>query len=106
MVERLVKDSGGFWSQFGPPIGAMILAVGLACWLKNKAVLNVWAWRAVHACVTLIQTLAFVFSAYLAGTGAYVPAALILSVCLILIPANIALRQYSYRSPALWNTHQ
>ncbi len=106
MFERLVRDSGGFSSQFGPPIGAMILAVGLVCWLKNKAFLNVWVWRAVHVCVILVQVLAVVFAAYLAGIGVYAPAALILSISVLLIPAYIALSRYSYRSSELWNTNQ
>ena len=102
MFERLVKGSGGFSSQFGPPIGAMILAIGLICWLKNKSLLNVWVWRGVHICVILVQSLAVAFAAFLAGTGVYAPAALMFSFSVLLIPAYIALGQYSYRSSELW----
>ena len=105
MFERIVKGSGGFSSQFGPPIGAMILAIGLIFWLKNKSFLSVWVWRGVHACVILVQSLAVVFAAYLVGTGVYAPAAVMLSLSVLLIPAYIALREYSYRSSVLWNTN-
>lgn len=102
MLERLIKGSGGFSSQFGPPIGAMILAIGLIFWLKNKSLLNVWVWRGVHICVVLVQSLAVVFAAYLARTGVYTPAASVLFLSVLLVPAHVALRQYSYRSPELW----
>ena len=103
MLERLIRGSGGFSSQFGPPIGAMILAIGLIFWLKNKSLLNVWVWRGVHTCVVFVQSLAVVFAAYLAGTGVHTPAALLLFFSVLLVPAHVALRQYSYRSPELWN---
>ena len=106
MFERLVKDSGGLSSQFGPPIGVMILGLGMICWLKNTSFLNVWVWRGVHVCVILVQLLAVVFAAYLAGTGAYAPAALVLSFSVFLMPATNALYQYSYRSSNLWIADQ
>ena len=105
MFERLAKDTGGFSSQFGPPIGAMILGLGLICWLKNTSFLNVWVWRGVHICLIVVQSLAVVFAAYLARTGVYAPAAQILSFSVLLIPASIALHQYSYRSSELWNVN-
>ena len=103
MIERLAKDSGGFWSQFGPPIGATALAIGIFCWLGNQRLVNVWLWRGVHACVVLAQVLAVVFAAYLAGIGVIAAAALMALLAILLIPAYIAMYRYAYRSPGLWN---
>ena len=103
MFERIVRASRGFWSQFGPPLGAMILAIGLICWLYDRPLLNVWVWRGVLTCLVLGQLLAIVFAAYLVGMGIYVPAALMISISVVLIPAYIALHQYSYRSSEIWN---
>ena len=42
MIERIANESGGFWSQFGAPIGATLVGVGIFCWLRRTAVLHVW----------------------------------------------------------------
>jgi len=101
MFERIIKDSGGSWSQFGPPIAAMVLAIGMLGWLHNRTLLNVWAWRGAHAFLVLGQLLAALFVTYLAVFGVYAPATLILAFAAILIPASIALFRYSYRSATL-----
>lgn len=106
MFERIIKDSGGFWSQFGPPIAAMVLAIGMLGWLHNRTLLNVWAWRGVHAFLVLGQLFAALLATYLAVFGVYAPATLILAFAAILIPASIALFRYSYRSAALWKLRE
>lgn len=104
MIERLVKSSGGFWSQFGPAIGATILAIGLIYWLQSKRILNQWAWRGVLICLVLIQLSAIAFAVYLLATSVIGPAAMLTLAALSLVPANIALFQYACRSPDLWRT--
>ena len=102
MIERLLRDSGGFWSQFGPPIAATIVCVGIIAWLRNKGIFNVWAWRAIHLGLALAQIAGLAFASYLATNALYVPAGLILASCFILGPAFYALFLYSYRSPGIW----
>ena len=103
MLERLIKDSGGFWSQFGPAIGTTILAIGVIFWINNKAFLNAWVWRVVHASLAFGQLLGVLFAVYLAGIGVYAAAGLALSFSVLLIPAYFALYRYSYRSAELWH---
>lgn len=102
MIERLVKSSGGFWSQFGPPLGATILAIGLIYWLQSKPILHQWAWRSVLICLVLIQLSAIVFAVYLLGISVIGPAGLLILAAFTLVPANVALYQYAYNSPDLW----
>ena len=102
MIERLVKSSGGFWSQFGPPIAATVLAIGLVCWVYDKRILSQYAWRGVLALLALAQLTAFVFAIYLLCTGVYLPAGLMLLVSIALVPAGVALYRYSWKSPHLW----
>jgi hypothetical protein len=103
MLERLIKDSGGVWSQFGPAIGTTILAIGVIFWINNKAFLNAWVWRVVHASLAFGQLLGVLFAVYLAGIGVYTAAGLVLSFSVLLIPAYFALYRYSYRSAELWH---
>ena len=102
MIERLARESGGFWSQFGPPIGATLVCIGIFCWLTSTALLNVCLWRAVHACLGIAQVIGLVFSVYLAALSVYVSAGVVFLATLIFLPAFYALFQYSYRSQSLW----
>lgn len=102
MIERIAKDSGGFWSQFGPSIGATLVCVGIVFWLNNTAVLNVWFWRTFHAIIGLIIIASLAFSIYLAIISAYAPAGIVLMITTVLTPGFFGLFYYSYRSPNLW----
>lgn len=103
MIERVAKDSGGFWSQCGPPIGATIVCIAIFAWLKNKAVAHVWLWRALQFCIGLAQSAAIVFAAYLAANSNYTPAIQLLAISLMLVPALYVLQICSYRSPDIWS---
>lgn len=102
MIERLVKSSGGFWSQFGPPIATTVLVIGLVCWIYDKRILSQYVWRGVLALLALAQLTAFVFAIYLLGAGVYLPAGLMLLISIALVPAGAALYRYSWNSPHLW----
>ena len=103
MFERLVIDSGGFWSQFGPPIGATIISVGIFCWLRNTATINIWFWKIVHAVIGLVLVVSLAFSFYLAATSGYAVAGRVFIIALILAPAFYGLFQFSYRSSKVWS---
>ena len=103
MLERLVIESGGFWSQFGPLIAAVVLAAGIIGWLDGRRLLNVWLWRILHLCLVFAQLLAVLYATYIGVFGIYLPAALVFALATFLLPASIALFRYAYRSRELWS---
>ena len=102
MIERITKDSGGFWSQFGPLICATLVGIGIVSWRRKTAAINLWFWRAVHAIIGFAFVVSLAFSLYLTATSAYAVAGRLFIITLILAPAFYGLFQYSYRSPAVW----
>ena len=107
MIERIAKESGGFWSQFGAPIGAILVGVGIFCWLRRTAALHVWFWRTAHAIIGLTLVVSLAISLYLAFGSAFISAGKVFMVTFILVPGFYALFQYSYRSSDVWSkSHQ
>jgi len=103
----LEKDSGGFWSQYGPPLGATIVCIGIVAWLRNRALLSVWVWRFVLLCVGLLQLTGIGFAVYLVADALYAPATKLLTISALLAPAWFALYRYSYCSSNVWKaTHR
>ena len=104
LLERLAKESGGFWSQFGPLFGTVVVAAGILGWLHKRRILNVWFWRFVHLCLVVALLLAVIYAAYIGVFGLYLPAALVFFLALLPVPASIALFRYAYRSRDLWDS--
>jgi len=102
MMERLAKESGGFWSQFGPPLGVTIISIGIVRWQRRRPLVSVWFWRVLAFFIGVVLLLGIVFSTYLIAIAVYLPGALLFATCMALSPALYALIHYSYRSPSLW----
>jgi len=102
MMERLAKESGGFWSQFGPPLGVTIISIGIVRWQRRRPLVSVWFWRVLAFFIGVVLLLGIVFSTYLIAIAVYLPGALLFATCMALYPALHALIHYSYRSPSLW----
>lgn len=106
LVERILLESGGFASRYLPVIFVLVLSVGIYGSIKNKPILSRWFWLIVFAISLLASALAIAFSAYLAlfaGGGAMLGASLLLLATVLLIPAQLKLRNYISKSNACWS---
>jgi|GEM_PF-6056041 len=103
-IEKIVRDSGGFWSRYGPALGAFVAALGVAGWLIGKPI----GWRVLWAAIFGLSVLAAVGMLALEEllvTGWDAPLrihGLVLAGVLLLVPTQWALWRYSFRSPQVW----
>lgn len=107
LVERILIESGGFASRYLPVIAVLILSVGIYGSIKNKPILSRWFWLIVFAISILASALAIAFSAYLAlfvGAGAMLGVTLLLLTTVLLIPAQLKLRDYISKTNKYWST--
>ena len=103
LIQKVTTDTGGFASRYIPLLVAVLLVIGVLSYIYQKPLGRAWFWRAVFWVSTIASTCAVTFSFYLAFfVNALIPAAVLVSVVLLIIPAQRQIWQYSYRSISLW----
>jgi len=103
-TEKIMRDSGGFQSRYGPAIGAIVVAVGVIGYLIHKPIISKWIWRIVLV-LTVLAMFGLIALEIITATAAHAPLrihALIIAGVVLLIPAQAALYRYAIRSPELW----
>ena len=69
LVERLLKDSGGFASQYLPLILSVIFSLGVDDSINQKPLLKLWFWKSFYW-LSLIMSMSLVtLAAYLLVVG-------------------------------------
>jgi hypothetical protein len=99
LVERLLKDSGGFSSQYLPLILSVIFSLGIYGSINQKPLFKLWFWKSFYWLSLILSMAMAVFAVYLIVTGKSLqwPAAIFLAVMFIL-PAQIKIRIYTFKS--------
>ena len=106
MIRKISADSGGFTSRYGPAFAATMLAVGVIALLLQKPLFRQWFWKIVFGIFVLASSVGFGFGLYLLFVQD-VPDWLILLLvggAVYLIPGEIQLYRYAFRSGALWHS--
>ena len=106
MAQKIVTETGGFGSRYGPVIVATIIAVGVFGAVFQRPIARKWFWKAVFWLLAITGVGLFTLSVYVlfsTGSGSYSVAGLIVGILLVLIPGQWQLFGYAYRSPSLWN---
>ena len=103
MTERIARESGGFESRYGPPIGATILAISVCCAARRKPAGRARMWGVVllatYTCTVGLLALEFL----LLRNGAPMRIhALTLGGAALLVPAQFVLDRFVFRSPEVW----
>lgn len=103
-IEKMARDSGGFGSRYGPAIGAIAFAIGVAGHVWGRRIGHQLIWRAVFALSLLASPgLLFLEVTLLMGDGAPIRIhAIILTGVLLLVPGQVALYRYGFRRPDVW----
>ena len=107
MVQKIITETGGFGSRYGPAIAATIIAIGVFGYVFQRQIARNWFWKAVFWLLAIASAglLAFVVCLlFSAGSGSYRSVGLIIVVLLVLSPAQRQLFGYAYRSPQLWGS--
>ena len=104
-VERILKDSGGFFSQYLLLILAVIFSIGVYGCINKKSVFTLWFWQCFYWISLLLSLLFVTFALYvifiMQDSSVFWTILLILAV-VFLIPAQIKIRQYGFKQPEYW----
>ena len=106
MVLKIVTETGGFGSRYGPALAATIIALGVFGAVFQRPIARNWVWKAIFwlVAITSVGMLALVmYLLFSVGSGSYKPAGLLLIILLVLLPAQWQLFGYAYRSSPLWD---
>ncbi len=103
-AEKVVHDSGGLLSRYGPLLGAIVIAVGVVAYLSSRPVGRAWVWKGVF--ILTVVGVAGLLALEAILLRLYAPSARIhamtLAAAVLLAPAIAALHRYAFRSPAIW----
>ncbi|GAB4193480.1 MAG: hypothetical protein Tsb002_23970 [Wenzhouxiangellaceae bacterium] len=103
-IRKLVTDTGGIVSRFGPAIAATILAAGIVALLLEKPILRRWFWKGVFATLVVSSVAALSFGLYLFAIQGLVswPTLLLLGGAIYLIPGEVQLYRYAFGNWVSW----
>jgi hypothetical protein len=103
LVERLLKDSGGFSSQFLPLILSVIFSLGVYGSISQKPLFKLWFWKSFYWFSLMLSISFAVFATYLfvVGNTFHWPVVIVLAVIYI-IPAQVKIRTYAFKSKVCW----
>lgn len=103
-AEKVVQDSGGLLSRYGPMLGAIVIAVGVVAYLSSRPVGRAWVWKTI--CMLTVVGVAALLALELILLRLHTaPArlhAMTLAAAVLLAPAIAALHRYAFRSQDIW----
>jgi len=104
-MERIVHDSGGIASQYLPVFCCSIFSIGVYGAINNKPLLNLWFWKCFYMFSIMMSISLSLFALYLAlvaDGSSLLWSGIIIFVLLFIIPAQIKIKDYSFKSPQIW----
>ncbi|MEW6997448.1 hypothetical protein AADZ86_07075 [Colwelliaceae bacterium BS250] len=103
LVDRLLKDSGGFSSQYLPLILSVIFSLGVYGSINQKPLFKLWFWKSFYWFSLILSISLAVFATYLFVVGNSLQWSVIIFLAVIyIIPAQIEIRKYAFKSSACW----
>lgn len=103
MGQKIITETGGVGSRYGPLIVATILALGVFGVVFQKPLGWKWVWRVLFWFLAITSVGLLALAVYVLFGGSYQPAGLILGILVVLLPGQWQLLGYAYRSSALWD---
>ena len=95
MVERILLDSGGFWSRYGPPLAATLLAYGVICYASKRTIVIRPFWRTLLVALSIATIGLVVFAIFVVPQDLNM-AVLLMTVASGLTPANFVIYRLSF----------
>lgn len=106
MVQKLITESGGFGSRYGPVLAAVLIIIGVFGAVFQRPIARQWFWKGVFWLLGIVSVGLFAMVVYLlfaVGSGSFNVAGLLVGILVVLMPAQWQLFVYTYRSSSLWN---
>jgi len=103
LVQKILLDGGGFASRYLPLLVAIVLAIGVMGQVYQKKIARAWFWQSVLWLSVAASTLTIALCLYLAlMVGTITTAAVLLIFVIVILPAQMQIWHYSYRSAGIW----
>jgi len=103
LVERLLKDSGGFSSQYLPLILSVIFSLGVYGSINHKPLFKQWFWKSFYWFSLLLSISLAVFATYLFVVSDSLQWTVVIVLAVIyIIPAQMKIREYAFKSKVCW----
>ena len=104
MAEKIITETGGFGSRYGPAILAVTLAIGVLGQVAQKPIARRWIWVTIFWLLAIVSGGLSILAVSQLLERSYRMAGLILGILLMLSPGLWHLFRYAHRSPSLWRT--
>jgi len=103
-IEKILADSGGLLSRYGPAAGAVVVAIGVAGYALSRRIGWRWMWQGVFVLTLLgcAGLLALEFIVITTDDAPWRIHLMILAGAVLLVPAQFALFRYAFRQPDIW----
>ena len=106
MVQKIITDTGGIGSRYGPVLVAMIIALGVLGYVFQRPIARNWVWKGVFWLLAIASVGMGGVAVYLlfsVGPGSYNVVGLLMGLLVVLLPGQWQLFGYAYRSSSLWS---
>jgi len=103
-IEKVLDDSGGIQSRYGPAAGAIVVGIGVIGYAIRVPIGWAWIWRVIFVLAILgcVGLLALGVHILLTSDAPLRIHAMILGGAVLLVPAQIGLLRYAFQSPETW----
>lgn len=103
LMQKISLDGGGFASRYLPLLVAILLAVGVIGQVYQKRIGRAGFWQIVLWLSVVASTLAIALCLYLTlMAGSLITAAGLVILVIVVLPAQVQIWHYSYRSASIW----
>jgi hypothetical protein len=106
MIRKIVSDTGGIPSRYGPPVVATIVTAGVIAWLVRRPLLRQWVWKLVFGVLVVASGVGLGFGLYLLLVLSLDSwsVVLLISGAVYLVPAEIQLYRYAFGTGVPWRS--
>ena len=96
LIHKVLSNTGGFASRFGPLLVMLILVAGYLGQNRGIPLLRLWVWQFCFLLRVLLTSCSVLFVAYsmVSDVGATGPVLIILAVSVLTLPAQVTLYHY------------
>lgn len=104
MIRKIMSDTGGMASRFGPAVAVTVISIGIVATLLNKPILRQGFWKAVFVLIVFSSIVALGFALYLLLAQNLVSwtVLILMGGAVYLVPGEIKLHRYAFGSEVLW----
>ena len=91
MVQKIITETGGFGSRYGPLLLAAIVALGVLGYVFQRPIARHWVWKGVFWLLAVVSVGLLLLGVYLlfsVGPGAYPGVGLIMGLLVVLLPGQ------------------